>query len=407
MTKTQKNIIAVLALIAFRLVGATGHRVDQLPGFCNQAAGTRTACRAANPASALDSHTRHSRLRTVTLVPTISFPTNTPPAPLCGGPSMMTILAIGQDQRSNNYQYGLGDIVRVVRVDFVTPKVTVLEFPRDLWVEIPYIADNLNGLDHGKLNQAYLYGQPGDGFAYWDDPSQGPGLLSLTLNLNFGVQADHYLAVNMRTFENVVNAIDGITINVPDMETAHNTGLPIGKHHLNGAQALKVARNREEGMFERVGNQNLVLCAMREKVLSPNIVTQIPELIKSFQDNIQTDFTPEQLSQLACLGTKLPVENIAFASFPEELFTEDPDLRRPRLPKGSAHLRRRFQHPARLRDALQRRHLAQPARPQQPQPTKPPKKKHPPPLFAHKLRAERSRSTARKALRLRSGRRTP
>ena len=247
---------------------------------------------------------------------------------------MMTILAIGQDQRSNNYQYGLGDIVRVVRVDFVTPKITVLEFPRDLWVEIPYIADNLDGLDHGKLNQAYLYGQPGDGFAYWDDPSQGPGLLSLTLNLNFGVQIDHYLAVNMRTFENVVNAIGGITIDVPDLETARNTGLPIGKNHLGGSEALKVARNREEGMFERVGNQNLVLCAMREKALSPKIVTQIPALINSFQDNIQTDFTPEQLSQLACLGTQLPVENIAFASFPEELFTEVRIYEDPAYPKG-------------------------------------------------------------------------
>jgi anionic cell wall polymer biosynthesis LytR-Cps2A-Psr (LCP) family protein len=127
----------------------------------------------------------------------------------------------------------------------------------------------------------------------------------------------------MRTFENVVNAIDGITLNVPDLETAYNTGLTIGKHHLNGAQALKVARNREEGMYERVKNQNLVLCAMREKVLSPTIVTQIPALIDSFKNNIQTDFTPDQLSQLACLGTKLPVENIAFASFPQELLKED------------------------------------------------------------------------------------
>jgi anionic cell wall polymer biosynthesis LytR-Cps2A-Psr (LCP) family protein len=139
----------------------------------------------------------------------------------------------------------------------------------------------------------------------------------------------------MRTFENVVNAIDGITINVPDMETAYNTGLPMGKHHLDGAQALKVARNREEGMYERVGNQNLVLCAMREKVLSPSTVTQIPALIESFRDNIQTDFTPEQLSQLACLGTKLPVENIAFASFPQELLTEDVRIfDDPDFPKG-------------------------------------------------------------------------
>jgi len=337
MTKTQKIIITILAFIAVTLVGAMGFYVwSTYRVFATSPLGPvlPVASQALPPVwTSTPGTPGSSTTGMVTLAPTLSFATNTP-APLCGGPNMMTILAIGQDQRSNNYQYGLGDIVRVVRVDFVTPKVTVLEFPRDLWVEIPYIADNLDGLDHGKLNQAYLYGQPGDGFAYWDDPSQGPGLLALTLNLNFGIQIDHYLAVNMRTFENVINAIDGITINVPDSETAQNTGLPIGKNHLDGAEALKVARNRKEGMFERVGNQNLVLCAMREKALSPKIVTQIPALINSFQDNIQTDFTPEQLSQLACLGTKLPVENIAFASFPEELFTEIRIYEDPAFPKG-------------------------------------------------------------------------
>jgi LCP family protein required for cell wall assembly len=337
MTKTQKNILAFLSLIACMLIGAAGYTVlNSYQAFASKPLGPALPVAQQTLPPLWTATPGDPSAGMVTLAPTISFATDTPaPRAACGGPSAMTILAIGQDQRSNNYQYGLGDIVRVVRVDFVTPKVTVLEFPRDLWVEIPYISDNLNGLDHGKLNQAYLYGQPGDGFAYWDDPSQGPGLLSLTLTLNFGVLADHYLAVNMRTFENVVNAIDGITINVPDLETAYNTGLPIGKHHLDGAEALKVARNRKQGMFERVKNQNLVLCAMREKVLSPSTVTQIPALIESFKDNIQTDFTPEQLSQLACLGTKLPVENIAFASFPQELLKEDIRIfDDPAFPKG-------------------------------------------------------------------------
>jgi LCP family protein required for cell wall assembly len=334
MTKKQKNLLAILSLIACMLFGAAGYyALNSYQAFASKPLGPALPVAQQTLPPLWTARPGDLSAGSVTLAPTVSFATNTP-APLCGGPNAMTILAIGQDQRSDNYEYGLGDIVRVVRVDFVTPKVTVLEFPRDLWVEIPYISDDLNGLDHGKLNQAYLYGQPGDGFAYWDDPSQGPGLLSLTLTLNFGILADHYMAVNMRTFENVVNAIGGITINVPDKETANKTGLPIGKNHLGGSEALKVARNREEGMFERVGNQNLVLCAMREKVLSPNTVTKIPELIESFRDNVQTDFTPEQLSQLACLGTKLPVENIAFASFPEELFTEIRIFEDPAFPKG-------------------------------------------------------------------------
>src|SRR5512140_2821487 len=101
------------------------------------------------------------------------MPTITANVGLCGAPPVMNILAIGADTRGDNYTYGLADVIRLVRVDFVNAKVTVLEIPRDLWVEIPDIADNLNGQDHEKLNQAYLYGNPGMG--YTDDPARGPG----------------------------------------------------------------------------------------------------------------------------------------------------------------------------------------------------------------------------------------
>lgn len=232
----------------------------------------------------------------------------------------MNVLVVGADTRGDNYTYGLADAIRVVRVDFITPKVTVLEFPRDLWVEIPHIEDNLDGQDHEKLNQAFLYGQPG--FKYWDDPSEGSGLLALTLNKNFGVQIDHYITVNMRTFVNIVNAVGGIDVNIPDKETSRTADLPVGENHLSGAEALKLVRNREGGTFERADNQSLVICALRKKLTSPSVVTQIPELIESFQDNVRTDFTPEQLSQLACLGTQMPPQNIQLVSFPSEHFKQ-------------------------------------------------------------------------------------
>ena len=50
------------------------------------------------------------------------------------------------------------------------------------------------------------------------------------------------------------------------------------------------------------------------------MITKIPSLIKSFQDAVQTDLSPQQLGQLACIGTKLKPENILFASFPHEHF---------------------------------------------------------------------------------------
>jgi hypothetical protein len=48
---------------------------------------------------------------------------------ICGGPNIMNILLVGADTRGDNYTYGLADAIRVVRVDFSIPKVTMLEFP--------------------------------------------------------------------------------------------------------------------------------------------------------------------------------------------------------------------------------------------------------------------------------------
>jgi LCP family protein required for cell wall assembly len=239
----------------------------------------------------------------------------------------MNILAIGADTRGDNYTYGLADVIRLVRVDFVYAKVTILEIPRDLWVEIPDIADNLNGQDHEKLNQAYLYGNRGMG--YTKDPAQGPGLLARTLALNFGAQIDHYAAVNMRTFEKIVNAVGGIDITLPetvDGRTPEDKNKRLlfeaGSHHLNGTQALTLARIRIKGGFARAENQNRVLCALRDKLTSPATAIQIPELIRAFQGAIQTDLTPEQLGQLACIGTKLPAGNLVFANFPAGHFEQ-------------------------------------------------------------------------------------
>lgn len=271
-------------------------------------------------------------LATLQAAPTVApvlqaspVPTLTANIGLCGAPPVMNILAIGADTRGDNYTYGLADVIRLVRVDFVNPKVAVLEIPRDLWVQIPDIADNLNGQDHEKLNQAYLYGNPG--FGYTDDPARGPGLLARTLTLNFGTQIDHYAAVNMRTFEKIVNAVGGIDVTLPetvDGRTATDTNkrllFPAGTHHLDGTRALTLARTRIAGSLARADNQNRVLCALRDKLTSPSVIPKIPELIRSFQGAILTDLSPEQLSQLACIGTKIPSGNIVFASFPAEHF---------------------------------------------------------------------------------------
>jgi len=256
------------------------------------------------------------------------------PKPLCGGPAVMNILAVGSDARGDHYLYGLADIIRLVRVDFVNARVSILEVPRDLWVEIPEISDHY-GITHGKLNQAYLYGNKGLG--YYDGPGEGPGLLARTLNLNFGARPDHYIAVNMLTFEAIIDAIGGIDVYLPydvsvrSPENPRGFSVDAGQHHFDGETALWVARIRQYHTFSRAENQNIIMCSLRKKLLSPAVVPAIPQLVRNFQRYVQTDLSVEQINQLACLANQMDGTNVVFASFPISLFKNakqyDPQLK--------------------------------------------------------------------------------
>ena len=321
MTKIQKIFIVVLAIVALGLLLSVCVEGTQAYHFWTHPLGasipTLPNTETALPLPTLPTPTNGTGLPY--WLPSVTPPSGTP---LCGGPRVMNILLIGSDTRGTSYTYGLSDVTRVVRVDFVTPSVTMLDFPRDLWVKIPYIASYLNGQDHEKLNQAYLYGNPGDGFHFWNDPSAGPGLLALTLNVNFGVHVDHYLAVNMKTFVKMVDAVGGLDLTFDQpLPLSHDPNMQKGIHHLNGTEVLEVTRNRVDGVFSRGDYQNMVLCGLRDKLTSPQIVTQIPSLINAFQDSVQTDLSPQIMGQLACLGTQLPRQNISLHNFPENLFT--------------------------------------------------------------------------------------
>lgn len=266
----------------------------------------------------------------VSTTQTVSLSTTTPvlsptPAPLCGGPPIMFLLGVGADS-GQDYRYGLADAIRIARVDFITPKVTVLSIPRDLWVEIPDL-DPKRNVDHGKLNQAYFFG--GEGMGYYSGPGGGPGLLARTLKLNFGVQVDHYGAVNMNTFVKIVDAVGGIDVYLEkpvdgrsdDPATVDLGFFNAGEQHLTGEAALRLSRVRKlYNDFARQDFQTIVLCALKEKLTEPSIVVKIPKLISAFQDSVQTDLTPEQLLQLTCLVPQLKRENLIMVGLPQELF---------------------------------------------------------------------------------------
>ena len=245
--------------------------------------------------------------------------------PLCGGPSVMTILVVGSDARENAYLYGLADTIRIVRIDFIIPSVMVLDIPRDLWVDIPDISDHY-GITQGKINQAYFFGNPGMG--YYDGPDEGPGLLARTLDLNYGLQVDHYLAMDMSTFKRMIDSIGGIDIQLSsriDMNQGQDGANPdivleAGYHHLDGDMALKLAVHRNPTTFERARYQNIVLKSLQVKLLNPAIIPELPQLISQFVGAVQTDLSPNDINQLICIGQALTQDNTQIVAFPDDMF---------------------------------------------------------------------------------------
>ena len=260
-----------------------------------------------------------------TLTP-VSIPTFTPEV-YCGETPQMMVLVAGIDSRSDTYTYGRADVIRMVRVDFTIPKVTVLSFPRDLWVEVPGISDHKD-ITHSKLNEAYFYGA--EEIGYFDGPGGGAGLLARTIEKNFGVRADNYGVINLQTLEAIIDALGGVDIyleNEVDARESPETEeqwkyYPVGWNHLDGKRAVYYTRIRKlGGVFHRMDRQTEVLCAVKDQLFSPAAVLGIPEMISAFIGQVKTDLSPAQLSQFACLAPNLTWDNIVFAKIPTDLLT--------------------------------------------------------------------------------------
>src|SRR3954451_10478469 len=83
------------------------------------------------------------------------------------------------------------DTIMVWRANPKTKELAVLSFPRDLYVEFPSGRKN-------RINAAFKR----------DDPTQ----LQEVLNLNFGVQVDHYIQIDFCAFRRLVQAVGGVEI---------------------------------------------------------------------------------------------------------------------------------------------------------------------------------------------------
>ncbi|MCL4869970.1 MAG: LCP family protein [Anaerolineae bacterium] len=229
------------------------------------------------------------------------------------GQERVNILLLGIDQRCDETGPTRTDSIMVVTIDPVAKTAAALSIPRDLWVEVP-------GFGVDSINSAHFIGEVNE------YPGGGPALAVKTVAATLGVPIDYYVTVNFDAFVEVVDLIGGITITVP--ETIDDLKYPdrcygydpfhieAGTHQMDGQTALKYARTRATfgGDVDRAARQQQVVLAVRDKVLSLNMIPQLIgqslELWFTFQNNVQTNMVPDQAIQLALLAQDIPRANI-------------------------------------------------------------------------------------------------
>jgi len=181
-----------------------------------------------------------------------------PPPP--GQP--FNILIVGSDSRSfvtNSVQeHAFGnptleggqrsDVTMVAKVVPATRQVYILSIPRDLWLHIPGSVPGISGMN--RINAAF---------------NNGPDLLIQTIEQDLHIPINHYLSVNFNGFQNMVDALGGITMDFPTPVRDQYSGLDVtqtGCQQVGGATSLELVRARhlyyeQSGSWVYDGNSDL------------------------------------------------------------------------------------------------------------------------------------------------------
>lgn len=256
---------------------------------------------------------------------------NRPPIQEAKAEGRTNILFLGVDRRmSEREQPTRSDTIMVATIDRRHSTAGLLSIPRDLYVSIPECAEGGStgaALEH-KVNTANFWGD------YWKCPGGGPALAAKTIELNLGIPIDYYVSVDFKAFEQAIDAIGGITVNVekeltdanyPDDE---NDGGVItvhfdkGRQHLDGRRALQYARTRHpDSDFGRMRRQQQVLMAVRQKLLEPGTWPRLPAMVQALYGSVRTNAPMQEVLALANVARGIDAKDIVFKAIDSTMVT--------------------------------------------------------------------------------------
>lgn len=238
--------------------------------------------------------------------PTTTVPTTTtaPPAPWQDD-QRLNLLLLGGDA-------GVGrtgvrtDTVILASVGLERGDVALFGFPR-----------NLSGLTfadgapftayQGILNEVYLYGL--DHPERFPGPDPGAEALEEVIEGIAGVEVDYHVLVNLEAFVEVVDALGGVTMYVPERVvdpaypkedgTTVEIRIDQGVQTFDGTTALAYVRSRRlSSDYDRMARQRCFLTALAAQADVPSLLRALPTLFDIIQANVSTDIPLDALPDL-------------------------------------------------------------------------------------------------------------
>lgn len=242
----------------------------------------------------------------------------------------LNILIVGSDSRKGTKiggsTPGLSDTTILLHITADRTKVTGVSIPRDSMVQRPDCVGK-NGetipASFGMFNAAFSQG--------------GIACTQRTVEQLTGVRTDHFIVVNLAGFQDMVDAIGGVPICVPQPvnDPIGRIYLKAGSYTANGKQALDYARERHtmslNGDLGRMKRQQTLLAAIAHKVLSVGMLAHpfdLYHLLDRATSSLTTDpgmATVESLAGLAQELKDIDPHNIRFLSVPTHAYEPDPN----------------------------------------------------------------------------------
>ncbi len=203
--------------------------------------------------------------------------------------NVINVLLVGLDSDTALEEGGRSDSLILVSLNKKTKKINMTSFFRDTWT---YMNISGNGR-YGKLNSSYYYGS--------DEA------LIDTIEKDFKIDIDYYVAVDFSSFTDIINALGGLTVEVQQYEaeyinrtTIHTIDYgPAVK--LNGAQALVFARIRHsdsDSDVSRTRRQRQVITALINSAKGASL-TQLSNALDTLFKYVKTDLTKMQILSYA------------------------------------------------------------------------------------------------------------